>query len=510
MRGLRLRLISKVNHRLIFIAGLFLATFLYSTSWLTGFLLDDAVKLTANVHYNQMSNQLTRDVEVLKSMTEKISTNQTIVDILERNHEYQLLTKDDIDDIMLQIDNFETLLNTYPFAETLNIVSLQGEYLFTGGELYNNFILPARPWFKEEYLIENPGTIITDLHTDYSTGREAIGIVTFIYSDENNDLLGAVVLDVFVDKLVEYIDATFYSGDLSASLYLKSNSSSIGAQINDSKSYYTRDLEGVFGNNKVKFTFNLDSIKANKLITNSLSTFRISAFLTGLVIAVSLVSGVKLAFRPALKAIIKLKDLIESLSNEEHSLHSVDEFKQLELLASSLEKTFDNKIQSLIYYDELTSLPNRKKLALLGAELLKTKEPFALVFVDLNKFKMINDVYGHTMGDLLLIRFGEKMQQALGNRGIVTRYSGDEFILIYKGYEDRSEFIDYYQQYIAPLFESPEALTEEISVNIEFSLGVAVYPYDGETLEELIDKSDFMMYKHKKNKGKDKVYFFED
>lgn len=114
------------------------------------------------------------------------------------------------------------------------------------------------------------------------------------------------------------------------------------------------------------------------------------------------------------------------------------------------------------------------------------------------------------MGDLLLIRFGEKMQQALGNRGIVTRYSGDEFILIYKGYEDRSEFIDYYQQYIAPLFESPEALTEEISVNIEFSLGVAVYPYDGETLEELIDKSDFMMYKHKKNKGKDKVYFFED
>ena len=180
------------------------------------------------------------------------------------------------------------------------------------------------------------------------------------------------------------------------------------------------------------------------------------------------------------------------------------------MLASSLEKTFDNKIQSLIYYDELTSLPNRKKLALLGAELLKTKEPFALVFVDLNKFKMINDVYGHTMGDLLLIRFGEKMQQALGNRGIVTRYSGDEFILIYKGYEDRSEFIDYYQQYIAPLFESPEALTEEISVNIEFSLGVAVYPYDGETLEELIDKSDFMMYKHKKNKGKDKVYFFED
>ena len=63
---------------------------------------------------------------------------------------------------------------------------------------------------------------------------------------------------------------------------------------------------------------------------------------------------------------------------------------------------------------------------------------------------------------------------------------------------------------MAPLFASPEALTEEISVNIEFSLGVAVYPYDGETLEELIDKSDFMMYKHKKNKGKDKVYFFED
>lgn len=159
---------------------------------------------------------------------------------------------------------------------------------------------------------------------------------------------------------------------------------------------------------------------------------KVTLIIVGLFVSISLVLAIRLAFKPALKSIEKLKDILSYLDSDESSFENNDEFKQLEIIADSLGKCFDKKVQSLIYYDDLTNLPNRKQLKIICDELIDRKNQFALIFVDLNKFKMINDVYGHSVGDQLLINFSTIMRVALGDKGIITRYSGDEFIIIYK------------------------------------------------------------------------------
>lgn len=67
-------------------------------------------------------------------------------------------------------------------------------------------------------------------------------------------------------------------------------------------------------------------------------------------------------------------------------------------------------------------------------EIIANKRNFSLIFIHLNKFNVINHVFGHSTGDQLLIKFSNIIKDSFGDRGIVTRYSGDEFIIIYKGF----------------------------------------------------------------------------
>ena len=105
-----------------------------------------------------------------------------------------------------------------------------------------------------------------------------------------------------------------------------------------------------------------------------------------------------------------MKILLRNLDNEDLNFESLDEFEQLEVVSSSLGTLIDKKIKSLIYYDELTELPNRKLLVKLCNDLIEANETFALIFVDLNKFKYINDVFGHSAGDEVLISFSNNLK----------------------------------------------------------------------------------------------------
>ena len=98
----------------------------------------------------------------------------------------------------------------------------------------------------------------------------------------------------------------------------------------------------------------------------------------------------------------------------------------------------------------------------------------------------------------------------MGKRGIVTRYSGDEFVIIYKNYTNDAEFEFYYRNKIVPLFQLPVELMPDVKVFIEFSIGAAAFPRDGIEVSELIQKSDLMMYKNKSAGLRDKMIFFND
>ena len=505
-----MNLFRKINRKLILISIIFMTVFISATSLLIDDMLDSVIELTADVHYNQLSRQLEKEFAILESITEKIATNENVIDLLDQNRSFDQLSTEENALMMDQINIFENVLDSARFVETVNIVSLSGDYLFSKGSLYESFFLTERPWYKEEYLTEDTSSIVTDIHRDFNTGRDTIGIVSFIYTKDQKELLGAVILDIFLDQLLGYANSTFYSGELETIILPMDEDSASLVNQYQNKKYYIRELDTLLKDSKLIFCFDKESIKQTSLIGTHINEVKKVTVLVGILIAIALIVSIRVAFRPALKSIEKLKYLMDNLNDRPISLDDRDEFTKLELISNSLGKSFDNKIQTLIYYDALTGLPNRKKMKIICEDLVKDGSSFALVFVDLNKFKTINDVFGHSVGDQLLIKFSQIMQETLGEKGIMTRYSGDEFIIIYKNFKDDLEFVEYYEHKILPKFQSPVELTPDVKTFIEFSTGVAVYPRDGLKVEELIDKSDFMMYKNKKETIHEKVFFFNN
>ena len=233
-------------------------------------------------------------------------------------------------------------------------------------------------------------------------------------------------------------------------------------------------------------------------------------WIVGIAISILLFITIRLCFSSALMSINKLKSILYKLNNNSYFVDNKNEFRQLEILADTLNKSFDEKIQELIYYDRLTGLPNRKMLENICQQLIEKNQPFALIFIDLNKFKYINDVFGHTVGDEYLIKFSSIVSDLIKEKAVFTRYSGDEFILVYKNYIDNNELLEFYNSTLINMFLKPIKINQEITTEIGFSAGVATYPKDGKSFEELISKSDFMMYVNKKNSVNRKITFFDE
>ncbi|QOY38603.2 EAL domain-containing protein [Anaerobacillus isosaccharinicus] len=150
--------------------------------------------------------------------------------------------------------------------------------------------------------------------------------------------------------------------------------------------------------------------------------------------------------------------------------------------------------------DSLTKLPNR---FLLQQELQKTltysrqnERIFAVLFLDLDRFKFVNDTLGHSYGDLLLQQVSQRLKSSLGNDHIVARMGGDEFICILEGIESEAD-AEKLTKIILEQFALPFHLNE-IEIHITTSIGVSLYPYDGDEAEVLISNADSAMYRAKK------------
>ena len=159
--------------------------------------------------------------------------------------------------------------------------------------------------------------------------------------------------------------------------------------------------------------------------------------------------------------------------------------------------------------DVLTSLPNRRLFReRLEVELLRakrTQRQLALLFIDLDGFKQVNDLYGHDAGDLLLIEAAQRLKSCIRETDIVSRLGGDEFTIILSDllHQDHVEFIC--QKILLSLAE-PFALGEDVG-HVSGSIGVALYPLDGYNSEELTRKADQAMYAAKQT-GKNQFNYF--
>lgn len=155
------------------------------------------------------------------------------------------------------------------------------------------------------------------------------------------------------------------------------------------------------------------------------------------------------------------------------------------------------------YYDDLTGLPNRQlfrdrlKQALVAAK--RERRNCAVVFIDLDKFKQVNDEYGHRVGDTLLKRAAERIWNAMRESDTVARFGGDEFIILLSLIAE-TEDVEKVVQKIVDEFSRPFDLDGHV-IQIGISAGVALYPRDGEEGLPLIDAADEAMYRAKGKTG---------
>lgn len=175
---------------------------------------------------------------------------------------------------------------------------------------------------------------------------------------------------------------------------------------------------------------------------------------------------------------------------------------QLAALFGELEQK-NQQLQALALYDQLTGLPNRSLFHdLVQRELLlarRHQQRFGLLFIDLDRFKVVNDSMGHGAGDAVLVQVSQRLRLVLREVDVVCRQSGDEFLVMVRDI-DHWERLGEVAERLLRAVEAPVRLTDTpgiASAQVSASVGIAVYPDDAEDFETLVKHADIAMYQAK-------------
>ena len=176
----------------------------------------------------------------------------------------------------------------------------------------------------------------------------------------------------------------------------------------------------------------------------------------------------------------------------------------------SEQKLQEQRIEHLAHHDVLTGLPNRllfqERLRLTVEQADRLDQKVALLFIDLDRFKTINDSLGHHVGDGLLQSVAVRLAQTIRAGDTVSRLGGDEFVIILSGVESADEVAHLIEQRLIPLIREPHEI-DGVSLYVSCSVGVAIFPDDGREPDELMRHADGAMYKAK-GSGRDNFQFF--
>lgn len=211
-----------------------------------------------------------------------------------------------------------------------------------------------------------------------------------------------------------------------------------------------------------------------------------------------------------IKEMQKIRNKLQA-SNEEitqgyEELTATDEELQRQLKEVNI---IQNKLRDMAYLDALTQMPNKRALQ----EDLETyiyncgDEKGAVIFIDADNFKLINDTLGHSIGDKFIIQIGKRLQQFTSRYIRVYRMGGDEFLVLITNAKSTKD-IKRIADKIMLLFEDG-FLIEDMMIHTTVSAGITIYPDHGDTSETLIMRADIAMYKAKAG-GKGKYVFYNN
>ena len=191
----------------------------------------------------------------------------------------------------------------------------------------------------------------------------------------------------------------------------------------------------------------------------------------------------------------KLSNVNQALALEVHARH---------VLEAKLETVIQEGEQALhaSFHDQLTGLPNRAlfndRLEHGLAQAKRHGFTLAVMFVDLDDFKAINDKHGHAVGDALLQSVADRLQENTREDDTISRYGGDEFLYLLMSIDDDKHVLQIAEK-IAAAIQKPCALSVG-DVIVKSSIGISVFPKDGNTATDLIESADKAMYQAKRAK----------
>ncbi|MBA4502351.1 sensor domain-containing protein [Marinobacterium marinum] len=201
------------------------------------------------------------------------------------------------------------------------------------------------------------------------------------------------------------------------------------------------------------------------------------------------------------QALLRAQDVLEQRVTERT--------RELESVVANLHREIEERrhaeerIRHLAQHDSLTGLPNRRLFEqgfeLQLAQAAETKRKLAILFIDLDRFKHINDSLGHHEGDQLLHNLADRLREACGHENTLARIGGDEFIILLNHVEpyERIEQLTHRLQNAL----QPSVYIGRHEFNISASIGVAIYPHDGTDIQTLIKHADTAMCRAKANGG---------
>jgi len=209
---------------------------------------------------------------------------------------------------------------------------------------------------------------------------------------------------------------------------------------------------------------------------------------------------------------IALRDQKKDIHWESVSISPVEENNQIThytfVFEDITEKISQEKeLEQMALYDTLTKLPNRKlfidRLQLQINNASRNNESFAVLMLDLDRFKEVNDTLGHAVGDILLAKLGPRLQNALRNNDTIARMGGDEFLILLP--QVNQDKVNTIAKKILEALANP-IIVNEYALHVTASIGCAIYPLHGRDVKSLIKQADVAMYHAKRNQLSLSVY----
>lgn len=197
---------------------------------------------------------------------------------------------------------------------------------------------------------------------------------------------------------------------------------------------------------------------------------------------------------PALQTISAVRDDDGNITSLIHIFNDI-----------TTEKSAENEIRQQAVTDQLTGLPNRAGILTILAKAMDNvvdHQQCGLLFIDLDKFKPVNDTYGHAVGDKLLQAIGPRIQREIRSADIIARLGGDEFVVVLPNVSGEQKALAIAKAIVAALNEV--FVIDHKEIRIGASIGVAMYPHHAQDCEELLAIADAAMYRAK-NEGRNKA-----